>query len=325
MAPQTPLGQAIYLARCLACEHVSTASQFYDGYTYIYARYCDGASFAGNVELVNNATGTPLYFRGYRILQEIFSYLEDDLGLGQASEALLAGCSAGGLATYIHCDEFATFAQAAAVRAGRASSAVKTRCVADAGYFPDFVALPSNTRYLRTEYQCVVNLQNTTLHTNQQCIDASGTDAWQCFFPQYTAPHLQTPIFAVNSGYDSWQFEADWFAQAPAGSAWYNCSKNISECEGEQLAAVQSFHKEYVAETLTPILTPMSPHGAFIDSCFEHCQSGDTWMTGATIGGQHIGEAVAAWYTGASTGAASKNVMAPYGESQPGSACNVIS
>lgn len=27
----------------------------------------------------------------------------------------------------------------------------------------------------------------------------------QCFFPQYTAQQIRTPIFIVNAAYDSWQ------------------------------------------------------------------------------------------------------------------------
>jgi hypothetical protein len=29
--------------------------------------------------------------------------------------------------------------------------------------------------------------------------------AWQCFFPQYLLPHIKTPLFIVNGGYDWWQ------------------------------------------------------------------------------------------------------------------------
>ena len=47
--------------------------------------------------------GTPIYFRGNAILKAILQYLRDN-GMKEASDVILTGCSAGGLATYIHAD-----------------------------------------------------------------------------------------------------------------------------------------------------------------------------------------------------------------------------
>jgi len=298
-----------------------SVAQFGSGFIYVYAMYCDGASFAGDVAEPNNDTSTTLYFRGHRILQAIFDMMETKLGLGHAPEAVLAGCSAGGLATYIHCDKFADFARAAAVRAGRAATDVKTRCVADAGYFPDFKAAPSQVPYISERYHNVVTLQNTTGHTNAACEAAAAPgDEWRCFFPEVTAPHLATPIFALNSGYDRWQLANIWFATAPAGSAWTNCSLSLAACKGPQLAALERFHNEFINTKLAPILSPSSPHGAFIDSCREHCQSGATWTTGAVIRGMDIVSTIDAWYTGGPS-PATKRVMAPYGSPESASHC----
>jgi hypothetical protein len=30
---------------------------------------------------------------------------------------------------------------------------------------------------------------------------------WQCFFPQYLLPHIKTPLYIVNGGYDWWQVD----------------------------------------------------------------------------------------------------------------------
>ncbi|KAF2324105.1 hypothetical protein GH714_006674 [Hevea brasiliensis] len=64
-------------------------------------RYCDGGSFAGDSE--NKAA--QLQFRGQRIW---LSAMEDLMskGMHYANQALLSGCSAGGLASILHCDEF---------------------------------------------------------------------------------------------------------------------------------------------------------------------------------------------------------------------------
>ncbi|GAB2218924.1 hypothetical protein Droror1_Dr00002157 [Drosera rotundifolia] len=60
-------------------------------------RYCDGASFAGNSEFDNGA--------------------------------LLSDCSAGGLAAFLHCDNFIAFLPSTTV----------VKCLSDAGFFLDML------------------------------------------------------------------------------------------------------------------------------------------------------------------------------------------
>ncbi len=52
-----------------------------------------------------NWKGTDLHFRGFRILELA---VESVKALGNFSEVILTGCSAGGLATYIHTDYVAS-------------------------------------------------------------------------------------------------------------------------------------------------------------------------------------------------------------------------
>ncbi|KVH91609.1 Pectinacetylesterase [Cynara cardunculus var. scolymus] len=74
----------------------------------IKVRYCDGASFTGDVEKVNSVSSTMktnLHFRGARIFHAV---IEDLLakGMSYAENAILSGCSAGGLTSILHCDNF---------------------------------------------------------------------------------------------------------------------------------------------------------------------------------------------------------------------------
>ncbi|XP_064989193.1 pectin acetylesterase 9-like isoform X12 [Musa acuminata AAA Group] len=80
----------------------STANpDFYD-WNRVKLRYCDGASFGGDSEFLNSTT--TLYFRGQRIWKAIVLDLLPK-GLIQADKVLLSGCSAGGLASFLHCDD----------------------------------------------------------------------------------------------------------------------------------------------------------------------------------------------------------------------------
>ncbi|XP_078444456.1 pectin acetylesterase 3-like [Wolffia australiana] len=65
-----------------------------------------------------------LHFRGQRIWEAIVADLIPK-GLGVAEKALLSGCSAGGLATFIHCDKFRRLLPEAST----------VKCLSDAGFF----------------------------------------------------------------------------------------------------------------------------------------------------------------------------------------------
>eukprot|EP00731_Ephydatia_muelleri_P030436 Em0021g959a len=99
--------------------------------------YCDGASFSGNVDtpVPWNST-TTIYFRGLKVLNAVLQSLLD-AGMKDASEVILTGCSAGGLATYIHADYVAGFIPPQA----------KYRALSDAGYFLDIPTIYGNMSF----------------------------------------------------------------------------------------------------------------------------------------------------------------------------------
>nr|ACU20363.1 unknown [Glycine max] len=69
-------------------------------------------------------------------------------GMRYAKQALLSGCSAGGLATIIHCDEFRELFP----------RTTRVKCLSDAGLFLDSVDV-SGRRSLRNLFGGVVTLQ----------------------------------------------------------------------------------------------------------------------------------------------------------------------
>ena len=69
----------------------------------VHMVYCDGNSFSGNRDDPVEVNGEKLYFRGKRIIDAILQTLTP-MGLKDADIVLLTGCSAGGLATYLHTD-----------------------------------------------------------------------------------------------------------------------------------------------------------------------------------------------------------------------------
>ncbi|MCI31079.1 protein notum, partial [Trifolium medium] len=65
-----------------------------------------------------------------------------------ADQALLSGCSAGGLASILHCDEFRSLLP----------KSTKVKCLSDAGFFLDATDV-SGGHTLRNLFGGVVNLQ----------------------------------------------------------------------------------------------------------------------------------------------------------------------
>ncbi|CAN1353381.1 Pectin acetylesterase 6, partial [Linum perenne] len=123
----------------------------------IKLRYCDGASFNGD-----------------------------------SQNALLSGCSAGGLASILHCDEFsAMFTQS-----------TRVKCLSDAGMFLNAKDV-SGGNTLQAFYNGVVSTQQLQNDLPSSC--TNHLDSTSCFFPQNLVDSIQTPMFLLNAAYDAWQ------------------------------------------------------------------------------------------------------------------------
>ncbi|XP_051132951.1 pectin acetylesterase 10 [Andrographis paniculata] len=224
-------------------------------------RYCDGASFAGDSE--DKATG--LQFRGQRIW---LAAMEDLMskGMRNANQALLSGCSAGGLATILHCDEFKSlFPQS-----------TKVKCMSDAGLFMD-AADVSGGHTLRGFFEGVVSLQGVGRNLPSGCTD--HLDPTSCFFPQNLISNVRTPLFILNAAYDSWQVQASLAPPTadPHGN-WHNCKQNNELCSESQIHFLQGFRNDMLSAVKG--FAGSRLNGMFINSCFSHCQSErqDTWF-----------------------------------------------
>lgn len=76
-----------------------TANPLMNNWTFVYLPYCDGGSFAGDSSCT---TPTQLYFHGLKIRQAVAASLTQSYGWESATDLVVGGCSAGGLAAYLH-------------------------------------------------------------------------------------------------------------------------------------------------------------------------------------------------------------------------------
>lgn len=283
-------------------------------YNKVYIRYCDGASYSGDLTDPLEVNGTLIYMRGKRIVHAILDDLRRKHGLLKASHVLISGCSAGGLAAYLHCDSIHHYIGSHAI----------VKCVPDAGFFTDLQAI-SGTYALRTEYQYLFAMQNASGGVDQDCIRESAGAEWKCFMPQYTLPFIETPVFVLNSGYDLWQASNVWFPAGPWGqipdSDWIACALDITRCNDTQMTIVQNYYSQTIA-AMQFVLNPQSiTVGAFVNSCFVHCQTSE-WTTRSRIGNVSIAQAVGDWFFDRVPTNESKRLMCRFPCSDVGSLCH---
>ncbi|PKA48252.1 hypothetical protein AXF42_Ash020649 [Apostasia shenzhenica] len=252
-------------------------------------RYCDGASFAGDSEYSNGIE--VIYFRGRRIWDAI---INDLLTKG------LMGCSAGGLATFLHCDGLARVLPEFAI----------LKCMSDGGFFLDVKDISGNDS-ISTYFHNLVILQGVQSSLNNACM-AFHLFPYKCIFPQYNLPFIGRPYFILNTAYDVYQFHHIFVPpSADIHGNWNPCKANPVACTPDQLKILHGFRQAML--TYLKIFAMSRMEGMFINSCFAHCQSElqETWYSqdSPRIHNKTIAQAVGDWYFERGT---SKEVDCPY-------------
>jgi len=80
---------------------------------------------------------------------------------------------------------------------------------------------------------------------------------------RYIAPHLETPIFVMNSNYDAWQMSGVLAAECIPTPA--------KTCTGAQNSSLRAFREEFIAAIAG--ITNKKQNGCFLDSCYVHEQN----------------------------------------------------
>ncbi|CAM6089097.1 unnamed protein product [Calypogeia fissa] len=260
----------------------------------VYLKYCDGGSFSGDVSdpmrvrrhtINGTAPVVNLFFRGQRIWKALMEELMEK-GMKNAQNALLSGCSAGGLAAILHCDQYRDLMPKTTL----------VKCMSDAGFFLDIPDI-SGVQTIEALYGDVVQLHDMAETLPKYC--TSEREASRCLFPEYIIPGLKTPFFMLNSAYDVWQIMSILVpSRADPKGIWNDCKNSLSLCSDAQLKVVHGF-RDSLLEKLQPLLE-REKDGAFIDSCYLHCQAlyTITWNgpSGPKVDSKTSAKVVGHWY-----------------------------
>uniref|UniRef100_A0A2C9LBW4 Pectin acetylesterase n=1 Tax=Biomphalaria glabrata TaxID=6526 RepID=A0A2C9LBW4_BIOGL len=160
--------------------------------------YCDGSSFLGNDSTVRSYESQSLYLRGAVVLEALIDYLKESTDLAEAEQVVLAGSSAGGIAALIHADRLRTMLP----------HSVKTvHALVDAAMFLDLPDVRGNFE-LANLFKSVYSFHSIENSKSiQECTETQPniTERWRCLLPEVYYKFVFTPIYFVNSVYDTWQ------------------------------------------------------------------------------------------------------------------------
>jgi len=153
-------------------DNNATANPSLANWSAVWLPYCDGNSFSGRRQDVfvwdNGNTSDPnqktsLYFRGSYNLAAALDWLTTNstTSFAAASTVVLTGCSAGGLAAYLHADEVAA----------RVPPTADYRVAPGSGFFSNAVNAYGEAIY-QEQMKGVFYLHNASGGVNQNCIAA---------------------------------------------------------------------------------------------------------------------------------------------------------
>ena len=244
----------------------------FDRYTVVYAMYCDGGSWAGNVSAPVRVANSTIYYRGRRILDALLENLLHVQGMNAANELLYAGCSAGALTTYLHADY---------VRS-RMPVTARVLALADAMFSLKHDAFGGSAGSYVRAMQWGFTAWCAAPSVNQACLEAQDAgQGYLCLFGAVAARYVSTPLFVLNAKYDTWQEKAIIGVDCP-----------MSQCN----ASVQRFWAAYgELMTANADVLPLQ-HGAFLHGCSAHCQSGISLWENATVANVSMRIAFLNWH-----------------------------
>ena len=264
----------------------ASVSPIFAGAQHVVFPYCDGASFSGSLlaPVPYNATLT-LHFRGRYILDAILRTLLDRHNLRSATEVLLKGCSAGGMAVYNQADHIG------AVLRAESAPGLRFAAAPGAGMFLDRNAFQQNASF-SSYLMWAARAQNVTV--NEACAAAQSADPLRCFLAPVVFPYVATPLFISNSLTDSCALE---FLME------LGCDGRIAgNCSAAQLEYVSQY-RAAMLEVVMPVVQRRrggaGAHGAYLQACWTHIVEDDaTSWAGTLVEGQHQVDTFSAWWEG---------------------------
>ena len=263
-------------------------------YNRVLLWYCDGASFAGDraepaiyhPERFHHGAGTsrtaqPLHFRGLANLRAILDDLRTRHGLSDATDVLLTGASAGGLAAILHADRVHAWllAEGTPLRRYRAAPI--------SGFFP--ARADAAGQRWADAMRHVFEMQQAAAGVNAACAAAlPRAQRWRCFLANYSYAFSVTPTFPLQSSLDLWQLRFAWPASC-AARRFANCTASPDE-----VASLEGHASGLLDDLQRPSKARRAGEGGYVHACVEHMLG---LSSTCSDGGAAMREALARWWS----------------------------
>ena len=294
----------------------------------VYAKYCDGGSFTGDVEKpvvvqVNATFSSKIYYRGRRNFDALFDELFTAQGLDKAAELLFAGCSAGALTTYVHADYVTS------LMAQRGAPGVKTVALADAMFSLHHDAFPAiKNNYYTDQFTWGFTAWNSAASVNSKCLAAQKPgEQWFCFHGAIAAQYVKTPLFVANSKHDTWQVRGVLGMNTTECPGHFDPTTGIiTLCNitmGPTAVAEEQFWEDYGDEMVAASAKVPLQHSFFLTNCPTHCQTAGLLWAEPAFPGTRLDAAVLQWYPEAIANVQNATWKAPRWLARHGDGCKV--
>eukprot|EP01084_Bolivina_argentea_P226257 382200_1 len=225
-------------------------------WNHIYVEYCDGGSFSGNRKDAIIGNEGPLYFRGKRILDAVLDSLNKHNNLNSATDIVISGGSAGGLATFLHTNYIAN-----------KYPNKKIVSLPNVGFFIEYNGYDASKP---TNYANGLEWIYNNMNVSSSILDNDCKLNDECIFAQNLAGGNIVPTFIFNSQYDSWQTE------------------NILGSTNAEL--INEYGKNFTNILISNYLSKNNDNGkgmyaAYINSCHYHDGDSNHYWYGLSIDG----------------------------------------
>lgn len=255
----------------------NTVNPLMYNWNMVYMHYCDGSLWLGNITDYVISQGTKMFIRGRANVQAIINDLMNNQNFNNAQSIVVAGQSVGGVAAYNYVDYIASMF----------TGSTRVVGMPDSGFF-----LPKNYApcdYL-TQMEYIYYNFSTKYSLQQSCIAEERGAPWLCQTAQYMIPYIKTPIYALQSRYDSSNYD-------------------YILCDNTNQSAVYEFSNLLAAAFEgTGITDPDNVNGAFLDNCPHHYyvynlsvpepQVFQPWTDLVSTDGYSQSQAFLGWYNG---------------------------
>lgn len=228
-------------------------------FTKVYMKYCDGSGHQGTRSDPVAFKDAKLYFRGSNLTITKLDHLEKTHGLfSKSTEILVSGCSAGGLATYTWADYIRN-----------RSSHKNVVAAPDSGIFLDSANFHSKVHEYRNWFENLFHFSNSESSPPvPDCVKAFPKEPFRCMFAENMEKFIKTPLFPLQSLYDSWSLP---------NILGIGCAKDSSlkACNAQEMAYIEDYHKN-TSKVLTDI-TSRAENGCWAPVCVDHCYTFGTF------------------------------------------------